>query len=106
MGKLGELLSDEESVRQLSELAQMMNEETGGAENGEGSSAPDMSGLMKLSGIIGAANANDSDTALLLALKPHLRAERQQRVDRAVKVLKLIAVFNAAKESGLIGDIF
>ncbi len=29
MGKIGELLSDEESVRQLSELAQMMMNDTG-----------------------------------------------------------------------------
>ena len=44
MGKLGELLSDEESVRQLSELAQMMNDGTDEPSGG----VPDMSGLVKL----------------------------------------------------------
>ncbi|MCR5110616.1 MAG: hypothetical protein K6B38_06860 [Ruminococcus sp.] len=101
MGKLGELLSDEESVRQLSELAQMMNDGTDEPIGG----SPDMSGLVKLSGLIGTMNSEDSNTQLLMALRPHLKVERQERVDRAVKLMKLIAVWNAAKESGLLNDI-
>ena len=101
MGKLGELLSDEESVRQLSELAQMMNDGTDEPSGG----TPDMSGLVKLSGLIGTMNSEDSNTQLLMALRPHLKVERQERVDRAVKLMKLIAVWNAAKESGLLNDI-
>ena len=101
MGKLGELLSDEESVRQLSELAQMMNDGTDEPSGG----SPDMSGLVKLSGLIGTMNSEDSNTQLLMALRPHLKVERQERADRAVKLMKLIAVWNAAKESGLLNDI-
>ena len=50
-------------------------------------------------------NCEDSNTQLLMALRPHLKVERQERVDRAVKLMKLIAVWNAAKESGLLNDI-
>ena len=103
MGKLTELLSDEESVRQLSELAQMMSADIEGEDHGP--EAPDMSGLMKLSGLLSSAKTDDSNTALLTALKPHLRPERQQRVDKAIKILKILTVWDAAKESGMLNDI-
>ena len=102
MGKLEELLSDEESVKQLTELAQMFMNESG---NGEGSSIPDIESVMKLSGLVGAFSQSDKNSELLLALKPHLSAERQQKVDKAIKLLKLIAVWNMAKESGLLDNI-
>ena len=102
MGKLEELLSDEESVKQLTELAQMFMNEGG---NGEGSSIPDIESVMKLSGLVGAFSQSDKNSELLLALKPHLSPERQQKVDKAIKLLKLIAVWNMAKESGLLDNI-
>lgn len=117
MGKLGELLSDEESVRQLSELAQMLMSENSGSEGsgnekepGEGESReagiPDLGALMKLTGLFGALSQTDKNTELLLALKPHLSEERQKKVDKAIKLLKLIAVWNMAKESGLLNELF
>ncbi len=102
MGKFEELLSDEESVKQLTELAQMFMNESG---NGEGRSIPDIESVMKLSGLVGAFSQSDKNSELLLALKPHLSAERQQKVDKAIKLLKLIAVWNMAKESGLLDNI-
>jgi len=106
-GKISELLADEESLRQLRELAQMFAEENGG----DGSSpppdgaAPDIGSLMKLAGIAGNAGKSDSSTELLLALKPHLGRERQERVDKAVKLLRLLAIWEMAKESGLLNDM-
>ena len=115
MGKIGELLSDEESVRQLSELAQMFmsddregdspeDSNTAGGTEDKGS-APDLSSLMKLTGLTGAFSKPDKKSELLLALKPHLREEKQKKVDKAIKLLKLIAIWNMAKESGLLNDI-
>lgn len=105
MGKLGELLSDEESVKQLTELAQMLMSESGGERDSpaEGS-APDLGAVMKLSGLMGAFSQNDRNAELLLALKPHLSEERRKKVDKAIKLLRLIAVWNIAKESGLLDD--
>lgn len=112
--KIGELLSDEESVKQLSELAQMfmgeMSSENGddNAEEKESSSGRipfDFSKLTKIQGIMGAMNGSDKNTELLLALKPHLKEEKQERVDKAVKMLKLLAVWNVLKDSGLLSDI-
>lgn len=115
MGKIGELLSDEESVRQLSELAQMfmsggdsVEEKNGDGEadgNQQGNSGFDISSIMKLTGLFGSVSQSDKNTELLLALRPHLKAEKQKRVDKAVKLLKLIAVWNIAKDSGLLNDM-
>lgn len=110
MEKLGELLSDEESVKEIVELAKMMTSEEAvenGAEsenkNTEG--AFDIGSLTKLTSLIGAASQKDKNAELLLALKPHLKEEKRERVDKALKLLKLIAVWNMAKESGLLNDI-
>ena len=118
MGKLGELLSDEESVRQLSELAQMLTSEgADGSDGGESSDGdnpaessgnagtPDFGALMKLTGLFGAVSQTDKNAELLMALKPHLSPERQKKVDKAIKLLKLIAVWNIAKDSGLLNDL-
>jgi hypothetical protein len=117
MGKLSELLSDEESVRQLAELAQMlMSDSSGGGEkegevagegeNREDTGIPDLGALLKLTGLFGSLSQNDRNAELLLALKPHLSEERQKKVDKAIKLLKLIAVWNMAKESGLLNELF
>lgn len=43
----------------------------------------------------------DNRQGLLLALKPHLSADKGQRVDRAVKLLKLARLLPLIKESDL-----
>ena len=108
IGKLNELLSDEESVRQLSELAKMITSDTqdsdGGSESSE-ADMPDMSSIMKLTGLLGSVTGKDKYTELLLALKPHLKEKRQERIDKAVKLLRVIALWEAAKESGILNDL-
>ncbi len=116
MGKIGELLSDEESVKQLSEIAQMLmsdgdspeeksDADSSQEEQGQESGGLDIGSIMKLTGLLGSAAQNDKNTELLLALRPHLKEEKQKRVDKAVKLLKVIAVWNLAKESGLLNDL-
>ena len=111
IGKLGELLSDEESVQQLTELAQMMmsGDEEGSGEGSEetsnGEGMHDLGAVMKIAGLAGALSQKDKNAELLLALKPHLSEERQKKVDKAVKLLKLIAIWNMAKENGLLSDL-
>lgn len=114
MGKIGDLLSDEESVRQLSELAEMfkteMNEDSGGeaaesSDEDKSDEPTDMSGFLKIAGMVSSMNRSDKNTELLLALKPHLREDKQKKIDKAVKLLKLIALWETAKENGLLNDI-
>ena len=122
MDKISGLLSDEESVRQLSELAKMFMSESGekapegesaetsespdSSDGGGAGGMPDIDTLLKLTSLAGAFTQNDRNTELLMALKPHLGEEKQKKVDKAVKLLRLIAVWNIAKESGLLKDMF
>ncbi len=46
---------------------------------------------------------NDDRSRLLLALKPHLSAKRQERVDKAVKILKLLDMLPLLQDSGFLG---
>lgn len=109
MGKISELLSDEESVRQLSELAQMLvsdNEKNEAkTESAVADEQPDIASMLRITSLIGEASKQDKNTDLLLALKPHLGEEKQKRVDKAIKLLKLLAIWNIAKESGLLQEL-
>ena len=105
-GKMQELMSDPESMKQLNELAQMFKQESLGSDgtalhSDEGASEPQTEGfpfdpamLMQLGELLNASGAPDPNTGLLLALRPHLRQERQEKVDRAVKMLRLLTVWN------------
>ncbi|MCR5600197.1 MAG: hypothetical protein K6G33_05585 [Ruminococcus sp.] len=109
MSRISGLLSDEESVKQLSELAQMLvseeNKETEEKTEQSSEVEPDIGSLLKLTSLISAASQQDKNTDLLLALKPHLGEEKQKRVDKAIKLMRLIAVWNIAKENGLLQDL-
>lgn len=124
MGKIQEMLSDEESMKQISELAQMFSSsdnndtkksEPSVSENDGGGLLGGLSGLdmgdfdftkiLKVQEIMSKAS-NDKNAEFLLALKPLLREERQSKVDKAVKMLKLFAVWTVLKDSGLLSDFF
>lgn len=48
------------------------------------------------------STGNDERTRLLLALKPHLSEKRRDRVDRAVKILKLLDMLPLLHDSGVL----
>ncbi len=117
MGRITDILKDEESLRQLSELAEMLKSEDVSEKNPEpepcdkpkntecSGEMPDMEMMLKLTSLAGAMNSSDKNTELLLALRPHLGAAAQQRLDKAVKLLKLISVYELAKESGMLNNL-
>ena len=45
--------------------------------------------LLKIGEMMNSMQNPDENTSLLLALRPHLQSERREKVDRAVKLLKL-----------------
>ena len=119
--KIQSLLSDEESMRQIQELAAMFSGgDISSPEVGPGIS-PDFSGSssehsgdgsdglginpIALMQIIGTATASDKNCDLLKALRPHLSHEKQQKLDRAVKLLKLYNIFTTMRESGMLSDL-
>ncbi len=106
-GKMQELLSDPESMQQLSELASMLQ---GGDANPAVKPNPvpggfDPAMLMRLSELMQTQQAPDRNTTLLLALKPYLGERRQYRTDKAVKLLRLYSLWKAAKQSGMLNDL-
>ncbi len=115
MSKIGELLGDEESMQQLRELSEMFGKSDFGSDdtsnNGGGTSdqsAPafdfDIGKIMKISQLM-QGTSDDANTQLLLALKPHLSEERQAKIDKAIKLLKLSALWTVLKDSGILNDL-
>lgn len=114
--KIQSLLSDEESMNQIKELAAMLSGGSFDGTNTSGDPAEDPSaaetdnsggGLNPLSLIqlLGAVSADDKDCGLLLALRPHLSEEKQRRLDKAVKLLKLYNIFVTMRENGMLNDL-
>ena len=60
---------------------------------------PDM--LMKLLEVVSKLGSDDKNTALLAALRPHLRPENRPKLDRAERLMKLISVLELLRETGL-----
>ncbi len=110
--KIESLLSDEESMRQLRELAAMFSsgEIPDGGEDppeqpdGSGSGGPAIDPMMIMQ-LMSAVSASDKNLDLLKALRPHLSDERQQKLDKAAKLLKLYNIFITMRESGMLNDL-
>ena len=105
---LSQLLDDPQGMEKIKSLAGSLLEGQGPLAAASPPAAGDcgtispgeIQTIMKLM----SAMKNDQDddrTRLLLSLKPHLSQERQQRVDQAVKLLKLITLLPLIRESGL-----
>lgn len=111
---LSSVLGDPESLRQIQELADMLKDETGDssqdknadtASENDSSDGFDPAMLMSIMGAVSAAGGDDKNRSLILALKPYLSSERQARADKAVKFLKMYAVFNELKKSGMLNNL-
>lgn len=67
----------------------------------------DISKLMQIQQAFAVATQDDEKTTLLRALKPLLSEPRQVKVDKALRIMKLIHLVPLIKESGLFGgDLF
>lgn len=111
---LNSVLGDPESLRQIQELADMIKDETENSSRNNktdaGSESASSDGfdpamLMSIMGAVSAAGGDDKNRSLILALKPYLSSERQARADKAVKFLKMYAVFNELKKSGMLNNL-
>ena len=116
--KLSELLNSPEGIEQMKSLAStFLNNNQANAplpeepDFGQAEDTPfnmpdiDIGTIMKLSQLFN-NNAEDDRSKLLLSLKPHLSKERRERVDQAVKILKLIALWPVISESGILKNFF
>ena len=120
--KIQSLLNDEESMKQIQELAEMFGGGMGLGQNNSGgggntppppppsdSQSPsdslfgsiDPMAIMQLSA---AFSKKDPNCDLILALKPLLSKDKQQKADNAVKMLRLYNVYTAMRESGIFSE--
>jgi hypothetical protein len=133
MSKISQILSDPESMRQITELASAVG---GGADSdkSEGKSAdggapdisallsslipkpdagnepaapqksaPDIAKLARIGTEISSSLANDRNIAFLNALKPLLKEETRPKIDRLVKIFGIMAAYPLIRDSGLLG---
>lgn len=69
-------------------------------------SLPDLSAFMKLQTLLSQTGGSSDDRSkLLAALKPFLSSERKPHVDRALQLLKLAKLAEAAKGMDLLKDL-
>ncbi len=108
--KLNEILSNPGAMSQIMQLAQSLGGASSGAENGvSGGVQPPPSGGNPLSALTGGLDPQmltrllplvqelggqqDSNArALLLALRPYLKPERQEKVERAIQLARLFHI--------------
>lgn len=113
LGMLGE--HPEEKINavlsSLTDGGKLQAPEGGAEESAEADTAseneglPDLSALMKIQGLLSqAGGSNDDRSRLLAALKPFLSQERKPHVDRALQLLKLAKLADAAKSLDLLKD--
>lgn len=94
-------------VPDLSGLLSMLGGNSGGGGgNGGGGGLPnlDIGKLMKVQQLL-SQRRDDSSSALLRALKPHLMEENRKKVDDAVRIMELLDLLPLIKESGLLGSL-
>ncbi|MBS6445489.1 MAG: hypothetical protein KH373_06775 [Ruminococcus sp.] len=129
MDKVQELLSDPESLKQIQELADILNSDInngsqasqeqvnnsninlqsnqgaeGSQSQGDTSNNFDFGMIFQLMQLFN-SSSNSQDTTLLLAIKPYLSEERQGKVDKAIKLMKVYDIFTIAKDSGLLNNL-
>ncbi len=105
--RLAEILNDPQSMDRVRKMAENIlsgngdNTENGYQIGDENTDSADISKIMHIVSLL-KAPANDNRTRLLLALKPNLSEKRQEKVDSAVKLLRLIEILPILKDSGLL----
>lgn len=109
--KIQSLLSDEESMQQIRELAAMFGGSSDASAPSAESKPPQTDETLPINpgalmSLMSGLSKNDKNCDLLIALKPLLSKDKQPRVDKAVKLLRLYNIYSELKESGALGNIF
>ena len=110
--KIQSLLSDEESMQQIRELAAMFgsssdaSEQPSCEEKKPQTAEEPLINPAALMSLMSGMSRNDKNCELLAALKPLLSADKQSRVDKAIKLLRLYNIYTELKESGALGNLF
>ncbi|MCL2634189.1 MAG: hypothetical protein FWD34_06735 [Oscillospiraceae bacterium] len=66
----------------------------------------DFETIMKMGEVFSQMSRPDENTALLVALKPHLSPEKRHKVDTALKLSRMMSLLPFIKDSGILRDLF
>lgn len=103
--KLATILNDPDSMNRVRQMAESIlggeKAENKNEENDLGITAGDMQTIMSLVSRFNSSK-DDDRTRLLMALKPHLSEPKREKVDTAVKILKMIELLPLLRESGFL----
>lgn len=111
--KLSGILNDPESMERVKAMAESLfsGKDEGATEErnpiksilagDNGGDMPDVAAIMRVVNLL-KNQGNDNRSGLLMALKPHLSEERRGRVDKAVKILRLVSLMPLLKEQGIL----
>lgn len=101
--RLSALLSDPGGMEKIREMAQNLLGSSAATPKTEAPDEPgvDMAAIVKMLSHLKAGSKDDDRVKLLLALKPNLSSEKQQKVDSAIKILKLVDLAPLLKDAGL-----
>ena len=111
--KLAELLNDPDSLNKVREMAENFLGSQNKSQSETSSNRVDINSLFdgdidpiqlgKIMSVVSKLKSDHDDNRarLLLALKPHLSAPRREKVDTAIKLLKLIDLLPLLRESGM-----
>ena len=92
---ISSILSDPSSMQMVSSLL------SGLSDKGDSAPAPALPDLEKLAPLVQKLGAPpDERCKLLMALRPFVNSERQQRIDQSIKILKMMSL---AQEMGGMG---
>lgn len=107
--KLGAILNDPEAMRDVAALASQLGVDTSGLHNDsppqperksadEGFRDDTAAQLMGLMPLLGSLRQEDDATRLLDAIRPFLSEERQRKLDRAKRLIKVIRLMPLLKD--------
>ena len=100
--KLSAILNDPEGMERIKKMAEnMLGTSEEKKEEPLEEMGIDLSTLTRAIGLLKNQKQENERVKLLLALKPHLSLEKRERVDAAVKILKLLDMAPLLKEMGI-----
>lgn len=101
--KLSALLSDPNGMERIKDMAQsLLGSKTDEPPPPSASDGDiDIGQLTRILSLMKSTGGDDARVKLLMALKPNLSPERQNKVDSAIRILKLIELAPLLKDMGL-----
>lgn len=112
---LESVLSDPAQMEKITQMAQSLMGSVPAPETGEdrkpepGGSQQSQNGIGSIASLLGSAfggnRPKSRSTQLLLAMRPYMRPEKQEKLDRAIKIAEIVHIAGAVmKQYG--GDFF